>query len=177
MTNIYHLGDLGSLSILPHLKFVFKIYSFKCVPKMHIQDPACEDQRAGRYQARWSKAAVGCSQRDPSVRASLLLRNGSKPGTKGVVKCESVINRLINKQAFVEDLVFSRTALGTRRSTRTPCPAPPTARLPGGERKSRTATQGGFFIWSRSYQWFPVLAAHENPRRAFKKYRCLLECS
>lgn len=48
----HHSDDLGSLYILPPLKLVLKICSFKCVPKMHVQDLAREDQREGLFQAR-----------------------------------------------------------------------------------------------------------------------------
>ena len=39
--------DPGSMCILPPLKFVLKVCFFKHILKMHIQDPACKDQRKG----------------------------------------------------------------------------------------------------------------------------------
>ena len=50
--------DLGSLSILPPLKLVLEICSFKCVLMMHVYHPACEDQRergliSAQMKKRW----------------------------------------------------------------------------------------------------------------------------
>lgn len=42
MTTTSPPGWSGSLRILTYIKFVLKIYSFKCVSKSHVQSPACE---------------------------------------------------------------------------------------------------------------------------------------
>lgn len=148
-------------------RFALLTVSQRC---LLVQDPVCEDQRRGLYQARWSEG--GCSPLAPSVGGLLLLlRNSSGSGTKGVMKYESMINWLINKQSFVEDLFWlqhcaaqCRDQKNTMLCSNYPHPAP-LAREEKSEGWGITGQQPTeeWIVGSRSCQWLPVLAARGDP--------------
>lgn len=111
----------------------------------------------------------GCSQLNPSAAVLLLLlRNSSKPGTKGVVKYESIINWLINKEAFVEDLFYLplRTVHSEEQNNMSrssyPHPAPALEEKRLGFRKEQDHNPGGWIDRSRSYQfWLSIRILRE----------------